>query len=202
MKTILAVVCAVLLAGAASAQPIDTSPNGIGIYFDEGARQWCATATVGTQLAAYLCLTNASDTSDFLSWEASIQSSVSGTLAGFAVRGDGVNLSTAPDFVVSYGTPLPYQQSTVLMDITIDVIWEWSIALRVGPASTDSGGYNLPVYTTTAEPTVYRPLQYLWGWDSNEVPYWSASVNDPSCADGPSVPDEGTSWSGVKALYR
>ncbi len=185
MRDILAAVFVCAGAAAAVAQPIDTSPDGIGIYFDEGAQQFCATATPGTQLAAYLCLTNASDTSDFLGWEASVQSSVSGTLAAFAIRGDGANASAAPDFVVSYGTPLPYLQSTVLMDITIDVLWEWSIALRVGPAAADSGGYNLPVYTTTAEPSVYKPLQYLWGWDAQHVPLWSASINDPDCPTGP-----------------
>ena len=204
MKAILALI--LVLAGATTAmgQPIDPAPNGIGIFFETGGREWCATATPGTQIPAYLCLTRASDNSGFLSWEATIESSVTGTLAGFAIRGDGVNTATAPEFVVSFGTPLPYQQSTVLLDLTIDVIWEYSIALRVRPASDPSGVQNLPVYTTTAEPGVYKPLQYLWGWDGVATPNWLASVNDPSCGtdDGPSVPSDDATWSGVKALYR
>lgn len=204
MKAILAMALVLVGATAALGQPIDTHPNGIGIFFETGGREFCATATPGTQVPAYLCLTRASDNSGFLSWEATIESSVTGSLAGFNIRGDGVNTATAPEFVVSYGTPLPYQQSTVLLDLTINVVWEWSIALRVRAASDPSGSENLPVYTTTAEPTVYKPLQYLWGWDAQQVPLWLASINDPSCStdDGPSVPADDASWSGVKALYR
>lgn len=201
MKMVLALVL-VCAAGAAVAQPIDPQSDGIGIFFETGGREYCTTAPASTQVTAYLCLTRASDNSGFLSWEARIEASRPAALAGFAIRGDGINAATAPEFVVSYGTPLPYQQSTVLMDITVDVVWEWSIALRVWPASVPSGAEKLPVYTTTAEPAVYKPLQYLWGWDGNQDPLWLASINDPGCADGPSVPADGASWSAVKALYR
>lgn len=199
---VLMLVC--LLAGTAVAQPIDESDDGIGIYFDETARIFCTNEGVGTQVTAYLCLTNASDTSDFMSWEATVESSVSNTLVDFQLRGDATNLSTAPEFVVSFGTPLPYAQSTVLMDITIDVIWEYSIALRVAPAGTPSGPDNLPAYTTTLEPGTYKSLQYLWGWNEvTQVPNWSAAVNNPDClGDGPTTPAQETSWGAVKALYR
>jgi len=200
---VLMLVC--LLAGTAAADPIDPSADGIGIYFDEDARIWCADADVGTQVTAYLCLTNASDTSNFLGWEATIESSVSGTLTDFQLRGDAESTAPAPEFVVSFNTPLPYTQSTVLMDITIDVIWEYSIALRVKPASSPSGPDNLPAYKTTLEPSTYTSLQYLWGWDVvTEVPNWSAAVNNPDCLtdDGPTVPVRDTTWSAVKALYR
>lgn len=198
--SVLMLVC--LLAGTAVAQPIDPGDNGIGIYFDETARVWCADATPGTQLTAYLCLTRATDTSGFLSWEATIQTSVTGTLVDFQLRGDATNTATAPEFVVEYGTPLPYALSTVLMEITIGVIWEYSIALRVAPASNPSGPDNLPAYTTSLEPTTYTSLQYLWGWDQNQVPHWSAAVNNPDCLTGPTVPEREVSWSAVKALYR
>ena len=203
MRPVLVVLFIALGASGAWGQPIDPSPDGVGIFFEEGGRVWCGSGAPGTQLTAYLCLTNASDTSDFIAWEARIESSVPAALAAFAIRGDGVNAATAPEFVVSYGTPLPYQRSTVLLDITLDVVWEWSIALRVWPASAPSGPANLPAYATTAEPAVFKPLQYLWGWEpSTQIPAWLASVNDPGCPDGPSVPADGASWSGVKALYR
>ena len=93
--------------------------------------------------------------------------------------------------------------STVLMEITIDVIWEYSITMRVRPASSPSGPDNLPAYTTTLEPGNYRSLQYSWGWDpATEVPLWSAAVNNPDCLAGPTTPAADTSWSAVKALYR
>jgi hypothetical protein len=201
MRAVLAALCVCAWAVAAMGQPIDPSPDGIGIYFDETAREWCATATPGTQVMAYLCLTRASDNSGFLSWEGSVESSVSGVFSSFALRGDAVNAAVAPEFVVSFGTPLPYQVSTVLAEITIDVIWEFSIALRVGPAASPSGADPLPVYTTTAEPGVYKNLQYLWGWDGM-TSNWSASINDANCADGPSVDQDDATWSGIKALYR
>jgi hypothetical protein len=193
---------ACVTAGGALAQPVDPQPDGIGIFFDEGATTWCHDATVGSQVTAYLCLTRASDTSGFNSWEATVESSVSNTLIGFALRGDALNTATPPEFVVSFGTPLPYSLSTVLMELTIDVIWEYSIALRVRPAGDPSGVENLPAYTTTLEPGVHKPLQYLWGWDENQVPLWSAAVNNPDCQDGPTTPAEDRSWSAVKALYR
>jgi hypothetical protein len=204
MRLFLTVVIVACGAAAAWGQPIDPSPDGIGIFFDEGGRVWCATATPGTQLTAYLCLTRASDTSDFLGWEARIECSVPRAVAGYAIRGDGVNQSTAPDFLVSYSTPLPYQLSTVLLEISLDVVWEWSIALRVWPAENGSSAV-LPAYVTTAEPAVAKTLQYLWGWEpATQIPNWLASVNDPSCATnaGPSVPVDGATWGGIRALYR
>ncbi|HPF71528.1 MAG TPA: hypothetical protein PLQ13_12710, partial [Candidatus Krumholzibacteria bacterium] len=142
--------------------------------------------------------------SGFLSWEATLEGNMNGWFAGAVLMGDAVNAAVEPEFVVGFGTPLPYAQSTVLAEVTVNVVWDWSIALRVGPASSPSGPDNLPNYTTTAEPAVYKPLQYLWGWDANQVPNWSASINDPSCAtnDGPSVDAEDATWSGLKALYR
>jgi hypothetical protein len=191
-------------AAAAFAQPADPDPNGIGIYFDQGAvdESWCASGTVGSQVTAYLCLTRASDPSGFTDWEARIESSVPTTLAGFQIRGDATNAATAPEFVVSYGTPLPYQLSTVLLDITVDVVWEWSIALRVWPATVPRGAKNLPAYATVDTPA-FQTLGYSFGWDEiAEIPNWCASINDAGCLGGPSVDVEATAWGRVKALYR
>ena len=44
------VMLACLLAGGATAQPVDPQPDGIGIFFDEGATLWCHDATAGTQV--------------------------------------------------------------------------------------------------------------------------------------------------------
>lgn len=185
--------------------PIDPDADGIGIYFDEGAGadSWCTSGTVGSQVTAYLCLTRAQDNSGFTNWEGRIESSVGDALAGFNIRGDGTNLATAPEFVVTYGTPLPWQISTVLLDITVDVLWEWSIALRIWPASVPSGGDELPAYATASSGGVYRTLGYSFGWDQGtKVPNWCASINDGGCSTGPSVNADDSSWGAVKALYR
>ena len=186
---------------AALADPVDPDPNGIGIFFDEGAidESWCATGAVGSQLTAYLCLTRATDTSGFTNWEGRIESSVPVSLVGFAIRGDGTNSAVEPEFVVSYGTPLPYQLSTVLLEITVDVVWEWSIALRVWPATSPSGGEEVPAYATVSSAGAYETLGYSFGWDPvTKIPAWCASINDSHCLIAPSVPAEGASWGGIK----
>lgn len=202
MKTILMIL---VVATAAGANPVDPDPDGIGIYFDEGAvaGSFCATADPGTQVTAYLCLTRASDTSGFATWEGRIESSVPDALAGFVIRGDGTNAAAAPEFVVSFGTPLPYQLSTVLLDITVDVVWEWPIGLRVWPAAVPSGADELPAYASSALPGTYRTLGYSFGWNMvTKVPNWCAAINDDTCLSGPSVETDGATWGGVKALYR
>lgn len=185
--------------------PADPDPDGIGIYFDEGAvdDSWCAAALPGTQLTAYLCLTRAVDTSGFSAWQARIECSVPSALAGFSVRGDGTNSAAAPEFDVTYGTPLPYQISTVLLEITVDVVWEWPIGLRIWPASVPAGADELPAYASAAAPGVFRTLGYSFDWDPvTKIPYWCASVNDDDCLNGPSVGAGDVSWGGIKALYR
>lgn len=204
MKRILTLLILVL-AHSALAQPADTDPNGIGIYFDQGAgdNSWCISAPTGSQVLAYLCLTRASDHSGFTAWEATIEGSVEGMLAGFNIMGGGINSAIAPEFVVSYDTPLPYQLSTVLMEITVNVVWEWNLALRVWPAANPRCVENLPSYATVDAPGTFRPLQYPWGWDlTTETPNWCASINDELCIEGPSAPVDNLSWDNLKALYR
>lgn len=205
MKFFFFLIILTTLAFPAYAQPADPDPDGIGIYFAEGAGtdSWCATSTVGTTLTAYLCLTRATDQTGFTAWEASIESSVPTALTGFQIRGDGTNAAAAPEFVVTYGTPLPYQVSTVLLEITVDVVWEWSIALRILPAAVPSGSKNLPAYTTVGDPG-YQTLGYSFGWENEaaEIPNWCASINDGDCLSGPSVDVLDTTWGHMKALFR
>lgn len=206
MKSSLVILILVMCTGfAALADPVDPDPNGIGTFFDEGAvnESWCATAATGSQLTAYLCLTRATDTSGFTNWEGRIESSVPGSLVGFSIRGDGTNSAVEPEFVVSYGTPLPYQISTVLLEITVEVVWQWSTGLRVWPASAPSGSVELPAYATVASAGVYQTLGYSFGWDAGtKVPNWCAAINDDTCLSGPSVPTDSATWGGIKALYR
>jgi|GEM_PF-3431542 len=191
--------------GAVFGAPVDPDPDGIGIYFSQAAdgTSWCTDAAVGSQLKAYVCLTRAVDTSGFTAWEARVECSVPEAVVGFDLRGGGVNAAVEPEFVVSFGTPLPYGISTVLLDITLDVVWEWSIALRLWPADAPSGPKPLPAYTTTALAGTYRTLGYSLGWDAaTMVPSWCAGINDDNCLTGPSVPADNASFGSIKALYR
>ena len=194
-----------VLAHSALAQPADPDPDGIGIYFDQGAgdNSWCITAPTGSQVTAYLCLTRASDTSGFTAWEATIEGSIEGILADFNIMGGGINSAIGPEFVVSYDTPLPYQLSSVLMEITVEVVWEWNLGLRIWPATNPQCVENLPAYATVDAPGTFQSLQYSWGWDLvTETPNWCASINDDLCFEGPSVPVDPLSWGNLKALYR
>lgn len=205
MKSLIICLIAVCVSSAAGAEPVDPDPDGIGIYFTEeaGNDSWCATAASGTQLTAYVCLTRAADTSGFTAWEGRVECSVPEAVVGYTIRGGGTNASVEPDFLVSFPTPLPYQISTVILEVSLDVVWEWSIALRLWPAEVPSGAEALPAYTTTALAGAYRTLGYSFGWNpATKVPNWCASINDDSCLAGPSVPAEDQSWGSVKALYR
>jgi len=198
-----------ILAGAAFGEPIDPDPNGIGIFFDEGGEVWCADALVGNQLTAYLCLTRAEDEfgnpdeTGFTAWEGRIEASAPNVLVGYSLRGDATNSASEPEFVVAMGTPLPYQISTVLLEMTVEVTWEWAIGLRVWPSSNPRGPSNLPAFETAGNPGVFRNLQYTLGWDlPTEVPNWCAGINDDTCLGGPQVATEVQTWGTVKALYR
>jgi len=204
MKWLTVLLC-IALAGPVLADPVDPDPDGIGIYFEPGAGNgsWCATAPEGSLVTAYLCLTRASDISGFTAWEAAVETSAPGALVGFNILGGGINTATAPEMVVTLDTPLPFQLSTILAEITVDVVWEWSVGLRVLPAASPQGPVNLPGYATVDDPVNFQPLQYSWGWNqATESPNWCATINDDNCLSQPGVPTEERSWESVKSLYR
>ncbi len=210
----IAMVAILLVAGVVQGQPADTADNSSGIYFDEGAGNgtWCTTVTQGGTVTAYLCLTNATDSlgdpnnSGFTFWEGTLDVSAGGAYTDFRIRGGGTNAATEPEFVVTYGTPLPYAPSlsTVLLEMDVLVDWEYMVALRWWPASSPSGGASLPTYATVDAPTTYVTLGYSFDWDAGTgVPYWCAAINDPDCLSGPIVvPAQELSWGDVKNLYR
>ena len=95
------------------------------------------------------------------------------------------------------------QISTVLLEITVEVLWQWPTGLRVWPVSAPSGSVELPAYATTASAGVYQTLGYSFGWDAGtKVPNWCAAINDDTCLSGPSVATDSATWGGIKALYR
>lgn len=204
MKFASILACVLLtLSGAALGDPVDPDPNGIGVFFDEGGEVLCVDTAVGNQLTAYLCLTRAADQTGFTAWEGRLEASAPNVLVDFTLRGDATNAATEPEFVVSLGTPLPYQLSTVLLEMTVEASWEWAISLRVWPASSPRGIANLPAYETAGNPGVFTALQYPLGWDEDtEVPNWGAGINNDNCPGGPLVATEGQTWGTLKALYR
>ena len=207
MKHVFAVCTILVLAGAAAAQVADPDDNSSGIYFaeDASAGTWCTDAATGSILTAYLCLTNATDISGFIYWEGRLDISSGGSFTGFTIRGDGTNASSAPDFMVTYGTPLPYHasDSTVILEMDVLVQSKYTIAMRWWPANSPSGSDPLPTYKTVAAPDTYVSLGYSNGWNQGTgVPNWCASINDLNCLESPSTPVREISWSEVKTLYR
>lgn len=72
MRTVLIPV-ALLLAAATSFGQVDPTPDSLGIYFDQGATQFCrATSAPFESVFAYLCLTNPT-CMDISGWEAIVR---------------------------------------------------------------------------------------------------------------------------------
>lgn len=197
-----------LLAAQAGAQLADPGWDSSGIYFSESATDgtWCTDASPGTTLTAYLCLTKPTDTSGYVYWEGRLEISGGGQFTGFSLRGDATNAASSPVFEVSYGTPLPYNTSasTVVLELSVLVQWEYTVAMRWWPLDSPSGTDDLPVYRAVDTPDgEYISLGYSNGWDSaTGVPNWCASINDLNCLDNPSAPTREISWSEIKTLYR
>jgi hypothetical protein len=190
---------------AAQAQ-IDPGRNSSGVYFDEGALTYCTETSVGGQVTAYYCLTRITAPSGISFWEATMEVSSSGTILAYALRGSAVNAKTAPEFVVSLSTPLPYQSSLVVLEMTVGVNDIHPIGLRARPAAEPTipnSPFPLPVYAPGDDPTDYRTVGYSFGWDPETgIPRWCAVINPIGGCPADPLATDATSWGGIKSLYR
>ncbi len=194
-----------LMTHLASAQ-IDPDPNGIGLYFDEEATIYCLQAPVGSELTAYLCLTRITAASGVSRWEATIEVSYPSAVLTWNLRGQAVNATEIPEFVVQLADPLPWQPSLVVLEMRIRVMTEHPLAFRIHPVSDPSVTdtlHPLPAYAAGTDPTDFRTLGYSWGWDPvTGTPFWCAVINPVGdCSEAPAE-REPSSWGTIKALYR
>jgi len=175
---------------------IDPDPDGLGLYFDQGATVVSSTVAEGTEsVTAYLILTNPSVGGSLVHWSASV-SAVCGGSGNAMVTGlptEGFNLAlNMPGsdhwvFEVSVApeTPFPATTITVLAVITIwPNRYDIPINLCVAPGS-EFGGYGAD--SGGAE---FQPSSGSW-----EMP--AATINGQAPVEV--IP---SSWGRVKSVFR
>jgi hypothetical protein len=175
------------------AQP-DPDPDGIGIYFDEGATQISRTAEIGEDVTAYLIVTNPSLTGGIAMWGALVVASPYALVHGSTTLGDNIamNMPGNPSysFFVYCDTPLPQLVNfLVLATLTITPIDDAAIDLFINEGSPD-----LPMYRLE-DP--YQGDNHFWYPISGSVDLPVARIN----GDAP-VNSETATWSAVKATFR
>lgn len=187
MKKLVVLLCLVM-AGSVAAQPVDTDPDHVGIYFDVGATLYTNDTPLMYQPnPAYLVLTNVTS-NGVLGWEMTIAidplggySSIQAvTPRGSAVDADG----SALGFAVGLGSPLPNSVAIVLADITY--FYTGPLCLYLGlpsvqsipghmayidgedvgllkPMYPSSGDFALPVATVGGGCEVTATRESTWG---------------------------------------
>lgn len=203
MKKLL-VLLAVLALAAPAMAGIDPGTNGIGVYFDLGANVNCGAPAPYALLPMYLIATNINETSGISGWETHVYfEPTPGAGVTYAYAGVGaVNPLTAPDFQVGMGGgPLPYSPAVLLLTMSTFYLGG-PLMIGVGPIisappsfSPPSPGYaagNAPDRLIKLTPSSNVPIP------GSNFGYWVAGANAGNCP----VPNEETSWGGVKALYQ
>jgi hypothetical protein len=185
-----------MIAAGAQAQ-IDPDPDGIGIYFDEGATEHCLFTSVPYQpVTAYLCVTNLSEPLGLDGWEATVIVEGEGLLTPvWTVLHNGTNFLVPPAFAVGYSYD-DCPQGPVIVLIRIDAVVadpSLPVSFRIDAAPTPSIPGHDPVWEPCTGWWFLFPLHQSSG--SHLLPV--ATVNLPDCA----VPNAVSTWGAVKALY-
>jgi hypothetical protein len=189
----------VVFAAGASAQ-VDPYPDGLGLYYDEGATLMSADLAVGETAHLYLVATRLSATGVISGWFSevffAVQSGANVPLTS-GIRGDGINGwiedpwgPGTVGFDVVFATPFPVTENTVLADVELAVTDPAPIAVYgMGTfgilRELDGGGDH---YVTPHHR--YDPMP--------PHTFYMACVN---CAYPP-VGTEGRTWGQVKGIYR
>jgi hypothetical protein len=188
----LAVLVALVGGGEATAQ-IDPYPDGLGLYFDADATEYCLFYSGGL-LEMYLFLTRCSQPSGISGWEchATYTLPASDFDLGWILPAGSLNVSTPPDFAVGLGTPLPNAPIMLLATLQLLVLDPAPVDFYLGPADQPSiPGY--PVYAAGDDPGLLIPMHLIGG--SPSVPVAQLNGCSPVAA-------EQRSFGSVKALYR
>jgi hypothetical protein len=203
MLLVLLLVCA--LPSAASAQ-LDTSSNGIGIYFDSAGYSFCSQAAPYTMATAYLLATRISDPAGISAWECAVYTNPATLPAGLTVQIPGCLDCEAgfPNLHVAPPAPLP-QGSAITLATLSTFYLGGPVYFYVGattPTSypTDAG----PCYAGAGDPSLWRRLRpFIGGFapDPLHADSWLvAAINDYQLCRVTTA--EPTTWGTVKGLYR
>jgi hypothetical protein len=186
----------ILFAESALAQ-IDPDPDGIGIYFDQGATINSVTVAEGTPyVTAYLVLTNPSVLGNMVHWSCSISSFLEGP--GLAqVSGShtgGFNLDTNMPGSEHWSFEISFDPETENPTTGITVLAQLHIVPHVHDEPiylyVRNGAGGFAFYGTDNGGADFNPSSGSWG-----LPV--AVINGEA-----SVAVEPESWGGVKSLYR
>jgi len=193
MKKLLLTLAIVCLTSTAFAQ-VDPDPDGIGMYFDQLGTVYC-NEFIGGPVSIYLVLTNQSVITGVGGYECHVDVSPLPAGAvfeqGWTLPPTAINVSTAPDFIVGFGTPLPHANAITLVTYGLLVFGPGCVEFNV--RASDSG--NL-IYADGIDPGLLIPMQV----SSDGSPY-GAGLNCPGCIDI-IIPNDEQSWGQVKNLYR
>ncbi len=195
MKKLLALAAlASLVVGGQALAQVNAGPDGLGMFFDTGASEYCLNST-GGQVMVYLMLTNCSQPSGISGWECHVTYTVpAGDFeTGWVLPTGSLNVSSAPDFVVGLGTPLPYAPALLLATYGVLALVPSPMEFYVGPCNTPSIP-GTAVYAAGDNPGLLLPMSPVSG--SAELPV--AQLNGDCTVIG----TEDATFGQVKNLYR
>jgi hypothetical protein len=193
MKKLALALCLMIIAAAGSANALQWQ-NNLGLYFDEGAENFCDALPVGYHVgAAHLILTNI--TVDSISaWEAKITSE-NVLIGAFTLRGDGINFASRTDeYIVGTGAPMS-GDSIILADFDLYVTDDMAPAyLFIGGVYFHSLEERVPAFTDGADADNIIEARQSLGGPLDPVMLINAECNVVAVEDA--------SWDSVKSLYR
>jgi hypothetical protein len=195
MKTIVAVIAVLGLAGGSLASPVGCGPDCLGMAFLEPDGSYFPCRDFwGGELALYLVLTDATETTGVSAWECHVDSELApGTVPlGWELMGEAINISTPPDFVVGLSYPLPYSEDIVLAALHLWVAYDECSYFETR-AADDPTIPGSPAYIPAHDPGLIIPLTV----GSARIGYEPARLNC-ICV----IPTEQDSWGAVKAIYQ
>ena len=196
MKTSLALILMVSLAGVAAAQ-VASGPDRIGIYADLAATQTVVQHEPGTPFEIYLILTNPSGAGGVIGWEASLAVPDNAAIWGYNVPGTNWLGFTQPsDLMMAYSAAenLPDSGGPILRLMTF-IIWlldDEPAQFTLGPGSCDSAGTGRPAYIHAAD----------LGDVISLTPYPDGEDSVAFCFNPIPTAVEPSTWGEVKSLYR
>ena len=168
--------------------------NNIGMYFDEGATNYCC-GTLGPLLDAYLILTHATSAT-VGGWEITITSSGGGSIIGVFPRYDHVSAGTRlNEYVIGLGSPQPTVGGKLVL---ADVLFVINDAMTptygyVGSTYFHSPPDALPAYIDGEDPSMIIPMYPILGGFDDPV----IMINNGCVVD-----TESSSFGTVKSLFR
>jgi len=191
-----------LLVGKSAFGGFDPEPNKLGLYFDLEARFPCEVAYPFESVTAYLILTNA--TSDMLfGWEAAVRPVSEELFVGSAeVMGGGTNSLEAPEFAVTYESPLETESVTVLATFELaSLVYEENCLILTG-ISSPSLPEDLPlIWWEASVPSVIQTTNIQPNGVVASIGGCPVVPESPwPCAN--EVPVSRFNWGSLKSIYR